>query len=550
MNEENNLTQQQENDAVITRKIATGNIKVPEAQTIISKEDNGNIQYNCPNCGKPLSVDGTRCKYCNTEYNYQELAQKEKNRVIMTPIAFSQKVGVPISKMASLDNISEDVLLDMFIEKNLKEIGLDKDTKKLPREVYIRKIIISLIIDFLIAVLISLVFFHFPIYTYIIGIILLIIVICKSKNFDMMTYLRKEIKRRPNEKISNIIRNTNENLKEKESLVGKIGLVLAIIIPLIIFIKPLIIYEKQDNGYAVRYYAFGITNFKTAEIPAHHNELPVIALRGNTFSNMPFLTEVTLPDTIKEIRGQAFKNDKKLKKVDIPKELEYLGGGAFYNCSSIEKIILPDTLKEMGGETFYKAVNLKEVKLSNQLPEIRGNSFEECHNLERIEIPDSVTRIGGHAFYNCYSLTDVLISENSQLSEIGSSAFRLCHKLNNIKLPKNTVVDIRSFKESPTVIERYGFIETSRVQKHTHTIYNTIGTTITTEKYGNIFVTTSNLHLEDDVLVVTLTLSGGINETRTIRCDESTTYFSEDFYIVTNKYHYLPISTTYNFYYE
>ena len=42
--------------------------------------------------------------------------------------------------------------------------------------------------------------------------------------------------------------------------------------------------------------------------------MKVVGLRGNTFSNMPFLTEVSLPDSITEIRGQAFKNCRSLER--------------------------------------------------------------------------------------------------------------------------------------------------------------------------------------------------------------------------------------------
>ena len=108
--------------------------------------------------------------------------------------------------------------------------------------------------------------------------------------------------------------------------------------PSIIFLKPKILYEKVDNGYAVRYYAFGLTNFKTATIPETYKNEKVVSLRGNTFSNMPFLKSVKLPDTITEIRGQAFKNCKRLTDVNIPENLEYLGGGAFYNAKSIKRI--------------------------------------------------------------------------------------------------------------------------------------------------------------------------------------------------------------------
>ena len=36
------------------------------------------------------------------------------------------------------------------------------------------------------------------------------------------------------------------------------SLIVATVLPLIIFYKPKIIYEKIDGGYAVRYYIFGI----------------------------------------------------------------------------------------------------------------------------------------------------------------------------------------------------------------------------------------------------------------------------------------------------
>ena len=82
--------------------------------------------------------------------------------------------------------------------------------------------------------------------------------------------------------------------------------VIAIIIPLLIFKDPRIMYEKTDGGYAVRFYTFGLTNNKTATIPKTYKNENVVSLRGNTFSNMPFLEKVNLPNTITEIRGTSF----------------------------------------------------------------------------------------------------------------------------------------------------------------------------------------------------------------------------------------------------
>ena len=271
-----------------------------------------------------------------------------------------------------------------------------------------------------------------------------------------MNYLKKEVKSRPGEKISNIIMNTKVSLIEDTSKKKNIVFILiAVIIPLVIFYEPRILYEETTGGYAVRFYTFGLTNYKTATIPETYKNKKIVELRGNTFSNMPFLESVSLPNTIKEIRGQAFKNDRKLTTVNIPSSLEYLGGGAFYNCTSITEIILPDTLTELGGEAFYNASSLRNIKLSENLIEIKGNTFEECTSLTSIVISDKVTRIGGHAFYHNTSLSSVTISKNSKLTEIGSSAFRQCPSLQNIIYPCRTYVNERAFKESPTSIQCY-----------------------------------------------------------------------------------------------
>lgn len=122
-----------------------------------------------------------------------------------------------------------------------------------------------------------------------------------------MTYLKKEIKSRPQEKISNVIMNIKNSLiEDKQKGLRTTILILGIITPLIVFSKPRIMYEKVSDGYAVRFYTFGLTNFKTVEIPEKHNGKPVLSLRGNTFSNMPFLEEVNLPNTIKEINTCSY----------------------------------------------------------------------------------------------------------------------------------------------------------------------------------------------------------------------------------------------------
>ncbi|MBE6159945.1 MAG: hypothetical protein E7157_02735 [Lactobacillales bacterium] len=503
------------------------------------------IELKCAKCSAVLNVTDKFCSHCGEAFDGSNVVVSENaNETIKIP----NKVAVLPSHFDKMYSLSEEQMLEEFINKELTKAGVDKSSGLIPSDVLKRKKILNIIFSFLVFVFITLIFFHFPIYTYIVGIVILFIFFKVTRKYNLIKYLKKEIKARPSEKISNIVMNVkNTFVADTSKGVFRISLIAAIILPLIIFSSPRILYEKVDGGYAVRYYAFGLTNFKTATIPATYKGEDVISLRGNTFSNMPFLQEVNLPDTIVEIRGQAFKNNISLTKVNIPNKLEYLGGGAFYNCNSITDIELPDTLTYLGGEAFYGASSLKNVKLSNNLIEIRGNTFENCSSLESIKIPDSVLRIGGHAFYGNSNLSEVIFTENSQLFKIGSSAFRRCDSLYEITLPNDVYINERAFKESPTNVN---YFESKKPTKNIITIPNDGSyKSISTSKYGNINLRITDAKFENGYLNMTLHLSGGINKTLDITCNGSPYYIYNDFYIITNKYTYKPSTTTFNFYY-
>lgn len=404
---------------------------------------NNNTELKCLKCGSIIRSGAKFCTNCGSQ--------------VVTSLNNINKVIVKSSDFPLIYNNSDDSILEYFLSLELKKAAIDEKTSLIPENLLKRKNVFNIIFSILLFIYISLIFFHFPIYTYIIGAILLIIFYFKTNKYNFMEFLKKEVKARPSEKFSNIVMSTKLLLVEDTSKKTKpLMIISAIAISCLVFLTPHVMYEKMENGYAVRFYTFGLTNYKTAEIPSTYRGENVVSLRGNTFSNMPYLEKVTLPDTIVEIRGQAFKNCKKLREVNMPKKLEYLGGGAFYNAISLESIEFPDTLTYMGGETFYNAYSLKSVRLSENLSEIRGDTFEYCYALTSITIPDSVTRIGGHAFYGDSNLSEVNISENSSLKEIGSSAFRLCDNLYEIYIPSGTEVNERAFKESPTEVKRYG----------------------------------------------------------------------------------------------
>lgn len=411
------------------------------------------IALKCAKCGAALNVNDKFCSYCGTPFDGNNVTVVADAKAT-TPLA--QKKAVTTKDFDAIYSLSEDKMIEEFISRELVRCGISKEEKLIPADILKRKKIFNLIFAVLVFAFISMIFFHFPLLTYIVGIIILVVFFILMRRYNLVKYLKKQVQARPSEKISNIVMGVKNTFVSDNTRVMFIASICgAVILPLVIFINPRIMYERMDNGYGVRFYTFGVTNFTKADIPETYKGEPVISLRGNTFSNMPFLKEVSLPDSVTEIRGQAFKNDKKLVKVNIPSNLEYLGGGAFYKCESIREIELPDTLTYMGGEVFYGAKSLEKIRLSNNLPEIRGDSFEYCTSLTSITIPDSVTRIGGHAFYGDSALSEVTFTENSQLTEIGSSAFRMCSSLYEITLPRSTYVNERAFKESPTRVSYF-----------------------------------------------------------------------------------------------
>lgn len=406
------------------------------------------VELRCAKCNAILQVNDNFCQSCGAPFTGNNVVVTEK-------INYSKEIVTP-EKFDNLFSLDEDSMLEGFIKKEMLKVGFDKNTKLIHSDILKRKKVLNLIFGLLVFIYTTMIFFHFPLLTYIISFIILIIYFVNSRKYNLIKYLKKQVKARPNEKISNIVMSAKSLLiKDTSKLTLAISLIIAIVLPLIIFSTPKIIYEKVDGGYAVRYYLYGLTNYKTAVIPDTYKNSKIVSLRGNTFSNMYFLESVKLPDTITEIRGQAFKNCRNLTNVNIPSKLEYLGGGAFYNAKKIDNIILPDTLTFLGGESFRGASSLRKIKLSNNLTEIRGDTFSYCYSLQSIVIPDKVTRIGGHAFYEDYNLETVSISKNSNLAEIGSSAFRKCESLSSIKIPNGTYINERAFKESPTSVSRY-----------------------------------------------------------------------------------------------
>lgn len=386
----------------------TCNQSVEVSNSLINKTD-----IVCNKCGTTLKLTDQFCTGCG-----------QKKTLIVRPnpdaAGVSTLNGMPSASQGTAFNavnvfgfnFSEEQMVEEIIKKEIDKAGETLNTSIIAVEK--KKTIFSFIYAIILFICVSLFFFHSHLEVLFgVFVVLTIIYFSIVRKYNLMKYLKKEVKSRPDEKIGYIVSsilsgkvNTGGNKLFRLAII-----IVAIAIPLFIFREPHTIYEYDSNlgGYVIRFYTIGWLNpEEELVIPAEYEKKPVVGIRGEVFANVYTLRKVVLPDTIKEIRGQAF---------------QY-------------------------------AYNLEEINIPDGIVEIKGNTFEEC-NLQEITIPDSVVRIGGHAFRHNTSLKKVNISPKSQLKEIGSSAFRECYDLDEIYLPRDVRIDERAFKDSGTHVKEY-----------------------------------------------------------------------------------------------
>ena len=316
----------------------------------------------------------------------------------------------------------DSVILRHFIELELEKNHLSPKTE-IPA-IARKKLIFTCIFSLITLALLSTVFFHIETPVWKLEYLNIGLYIFFMFRFNTMSYLMKEVKSRPDEDIGYIVTSLmSESSSRKRSLILRLSIIaVSLVLPVLIFFQPHMIFEHSDEGCYLRFYTKGILPQHTVEVPAQHRGEDVVGIRGEVFCDMPELETVILPDTIDVIRGYAFAYCPNLTTVVMPETLSYLGGSAFEHCSSLENIVIPEGLTE-----------------------IKGSTFDGCSSLDFVVIPEGVTRIGGHAFYYCVSLEDVVFP--STLQEIGSSAFRDCWALGTVFLPEGVEVDERAFKD-------------------------------------------------------------------------------------------------------
>lgn len=109
----------------------------------------------------------------------------------------------------------------------------------------------------------------------------------------------------------------------------------------------------------------------SVEIPASVDGVPVTVIQMYAFQPTE-ITEITIPDSVKEIGNYAFSGNKELKSVTISDSIEKIGLRAFEQCPKLETVELPDKVFDMGAKAFSETPWLEAHRDSNSLVIVSG----------------------------------------------------------------------------------------------------------------------------------------------------------------------------------
>lgn len=193
------------------------------------------------------------------------------------------------------------------------------------------------------------------------------------------------------------------------------------------------------------------------------------------------LTSITIPNTVTSIGESAFEGCSYLKSITIGTNVTDIGRFAFAECPSLDSIVwnakkLQDD--SHAGEKIFNSLsvplsvtsitfgdsvehipsgmcagmpNLTSVSMGKNVKIIGHGAFFDCTFLESLPIGESVEIIGGQAFQGCHRLKSITLPESLKI--IGGSAFHVCTSLTSIVIPDSVTTIEGSAFESCSALE-------------------------------------------------------------------------------------------------
>ena len=205
----------------------------------------------------------------------------------------------------------------------------------------------------------------------------------------------------------------------------------------------------------------------TISIPGSLDGYTVTAIGNNAFLNKTSLTNVTIPDSVKNIGLGAFWGCTGLTGVSIPSQVTNIDANAFHGCGKLDGVILPGGLKSIGYSAFESCTALSSIVLPDGIISIGYNAFKSCGKLSSVTIPNSIASVGYDAFFGtpwlnsfpgdfvivgnhmliCYKGAAINVTIPGDVLKISGGAFRGLSGFSSVTIPYGvTAIGDNSFE--------------------------------------------------------------------------------------------------------
>lgn len=195
--------------------------------------------------------------------------------------------------------------------------------------------------------------------------------------------------------------------------------------------------------------AFAYSGLKTLAVDCEMPAVPQSLCEGTMLTKITFAH----PEMVRQIGASAF------KKTPVPAALfdEWAGkdvsnyevlevlDSAYEDCTSIKSVNMPDNLVVMQKKVFKGCTSLSEVVIGKNTLSIDAESFANCTALDTIIFNDILMSLGGGVFSGCTSLKKVENMPNTLEDWVavtattgygfGNNMFANCTNLTSVALP-------------------------------------------------------------------------------------------------------------------
>lgn len=146
------------------------------------------------------------------------------------------------------------------------------------------------------------------------------------------------------------------------------------------------------------------------DVPDQLKGRPVEALSDNFMKGNDVVEEITLGPSLKIIGSDAFRSCSHLRIVNMAENgLQIVKDGAWRSCERLTEISLPNSIKELGSRAFCACSQLRQVKLPTSLVKLGEAAFADCRSLQSLELPEGLKEVGTKAFFGCRNLESIFI---------------------------------------------------------------------------------------------------------------------------------------------